>query len=277
MTSQQLKAILSVIPAVKSVFASGANYRSEITFSNDQKRIAYDTGIPQDPYAKDIESDNGKHVLIGDINAVGNVATTGIFLRQNGGTNEFDERVLLIDKGTKGDTSEYGYPLNAIIDWWNGSTFKKVVCVKSGGNCKHSPDDAVHGVNGSGDRYWEVVNQIERKKYEWQLDSWNNQNIVEYNSGTGTYTFKTMCKAFLRIQYNIRNNHNDNNTSATYHTFLPIVARNGDTLSISYTTVTFNGTAFQITPSMFQTYRSYVIVSGIVISTDSIYTYAMVQ
>lgn len=271
MTAAQLKSILSIVPSVKSVLASGASNRNEIPFTTDDKTIAYDTGIPKDPYAKSVE-EGGKRVLIGDMNAVSNVATTGIFVRQNGGTNEFDERVVLIDKGTKVSGS-WGYPKDAIIDWWDGTTFKKVICIKNDGNCTYSPDDTVHGVNGSGDKYWQIVNRKTRKKYTWASKSWSDTSVVVLSSGT--YTFQTMCKAFLKISYNIRNNHGDNNVNTSVYTLLPIVARKGDTLSISYTTVTFNGTSYDITPSMFTTYKSYVIVSGIVITPYSISKYTV--
>lgn len=269
MTAAQLKSILSIVPSVKSVIASGASNRNEIPFTTDDKTIAYDTGIPKDPYAKSVE-EGGKRVLIGDMNAVSNVATTGIFIRQNGGTNEFDERVVLIDKGTKVSGS-WGYPKDAIIDWWDGTTFKKVICIKSDGNCTYSPDDSVHGVNGSGDKYWQIVNRKTRKKYTWESKSWSDTSVVVLSSGT--YTFQTMCKAFLRISYNIRNNHGGTNVNSTGYMYVPIVARGGDTLSIGENTITFNGVQFKISSSMFTTYRSYVIVSGISIDVYSIYAY----
>lgn len=273
MTAAQLKSILSIIPPVESVFASGASERSEIKFTDANKRIAYDSGIPKDPYAKDL-TDGGKHVLLKDINAVANVATTGIFLRQNGGTNEFDTRVIDIDAGTKQEEQSWGYPYGAIIDWWDSgsSNFKKIMCVKTGGNCTIGPDDSTHGIAG-GDPYWIVVNQMERKRYVWTPSSWSDTSIVTYSDGV--YTFQTMCRAFLKISYNIRNNHGGTNVSTSAYTFLPIVARKGDTLSISYTTVTFNGTPYDITPSIFTTYKSYVIVSGIVITPDSISKYTV--
>ena len=111
--------------------ASGASSINEIVFNGGETGVlGYDCGIPEE-FASEV-SEDGKRVLIGDMNRILQLVGTGLYLRQRGASNEFDERVVAIDRGSKGDGQHWGYPNGAVIDWWDGSTFQKVICIKSG-------------------------------------------------------------------------------------------------------------------------------------------------
>ena len=219
-----------------SQFANGASTIRNVLFEASADGLRWDNGFPDDPYAKKI-SEGGKHVLIGDMNGMSKAASAGLFIRQNGGTNEFSETVILVDKGFKSDNDHWGYPRGAIIDWWkaqgNSGTLRKVMCVKNGqgtneGNCKASPDDPVHGVEGSGEIWWIDITYSPRS-YRI-VEASNIGEVASYDSISKTYTATKSCIITFGLGIELVNNygHSQGNISDTDTIELPVPMTKGD-------------------------------------------------
>lgn len=138
---------------------------------NDQNSglINYYDGIPTDyatiPPDEEHPLASGKRVLRKDLNAIGNLGTREYLLTARGGYHTFDANVAEMIGG---------YALGAILDWYQESTkwMRKVRCIKAigmdgatvDGNCKTPIEDPVHGVNGTGTHYWEIVDVKDEQK-----------------------------------------------------------------------------------------------------------------
>lgn len=194
---------LSGMPGQNASIVSGISYQGE-------KRLGYDCGIPMDPYATNINAQNpsqrGKRVLIGDFNKIIQLVGTGLYMRQRGAANEFDPRVVEIDKGAKSETGLYGYPNGAVLDWWNGSTFKKVICIKTAdpniagdedGNCTVGPDDPDHGVSGTKERYWKEIGIEPQTPIRWVYSTINS--VSDFDSSTGEYVIQRPALMYAQI------------------------------------------------------------------------------
>lgn len=236
MTSDQLRNILSRIPVMESPFANGASTLRNILYETSDAGLRWDSGFPDNPYAKKL-SDGGKHVLLGDMNGMSNAASVGLYMRQNGGTNEFSETVLLVDKGFKGNDGHWGYPRGAIIDWWKGQndqsgTFRKVMCVKNGestdeGNCTLGPDDPIHGVEGSGEKWWIDITYEPRSYTVVPAEIGENWT---YDSETNRYTVTDSCIVQFEILVDLVNNfgHSQGNISTSDTIYIIIPMTKGD-------------------------------------------------
>lgn len=248
MKSSDVNSMQMIRDALSGLPGEGASIVSDIAF-NGGTRLGYDCGIPNNPYAKDVNalnpSNRGKHVLIGDMNKVIQLAGTGLYIRQRGGANEFDERVVQIDKGAKSETGLYGYPNGAVLDWWNGSTFKKVICIKTAdpnitgdedGNCIIGPDDPEHGVNGTLTKYWKVVEIETQKSLSYQESS------LEDISSDGEFTKYARITVSISFTYSTPNSAPSTSTQYIMMTFY---VRPGDTYSYSPgISITINGNTF---------------------------------
>ena len=274
MKASDIKSMDILRGAIAGWPASGAPTVSPISFVGNGV-MGYDCGIPQYPYATDLPSEEepyneGKRVLLGDMNKVIQLVSVGLYLRKLGASNEFDDRVVNIDKGAKGESEDYGYPNGAVIDWWDGSTFRKVICVKSGsgvdnGNCKVGPDDAVHGVEGSGTKYWELVDYEPIRKYKYVETGWNDEDAIKNN------VFQRYCLLSFIWQYQQENNHGDNNVSMYgYVTTGPIYVKKGDVLAVSSNSFTINGSTFRMTNKDVINTPSYNYIKNMGIYSSSI-------
>ena len=118
--------------------------KSTIGTTSGSGLINYIQGIPN-VYATSILN-QGKYLLRGDINAIGNLGTQNRFFEQCGGYHTYSA-----------DTANIigGYPYKAILDWYDSTTgwIRKVRCIKTDGNCVTPIDDPTNGVNGSGTKY----------------------------------------------------------------------------------------------------------------------------
>lgn len=242
MKASDVNEMAMIRTALAGIPASGASSVSDILFNGDS-RLGYDCGIPENPYATDLK-DGGKHVLIGDFNKILQLVGTGIYLRQRGASNEFDDRVVLIDKGAKPDSDHWGYPNGAVIDWWNGSTFRKVICIKSGvgennGNCTVGPDDETHGVNGTGEKYWQLI----EKPVQPSFGGYTNCAITDVATlSSGTYTFNKFAKIIFTWSGNIT--HRDFAGDLTSIGVMTIYVKPNDTMKISGTSVQIGSNRF---------------------------------
>ena len=250
MKSSDVNSMPMIRNALSGLPGEGASIVSDIAF-NGGDRLGYDCGIPENPYAKDVNaidpSKRGKHVLIGDMNKVIQLAGTGLYIRQRGGANEFDKRVVQIDKGAKSETGLYGYPNGAVLDWWNGSTFKKVICIKTAdpnitgdedGNCTDGPDDPEHGVNGTSTKYWKVVEIETQKRFSYQASTLENIS----NVGGTSFTKFARITASISFTYSTPNSAPSTHSQSSIMTFY---VRPGDTYSYSPgTSITINGRTF---------------------------------
>lgn len=249
MKSSDVNSMSMIRDALSGLPGEGASIVSDIAF-NGGDRLGYDCGIPKNPYAKNVNaldpSDRGKHVLIGDMNKVIQLAGTGLYMRQRGGANEFDERVVQIDKGAKpesGEGSLYGYPNGAVLDWWDGTTYRKVICTKvaaseidQDGNCTIGPDDPEHGVNGTSTKYWKIVEIEPQKSLSYRISS-----LAGISSGG---TFIKYARITMRISFTYRTNSATSTT--TMSTMMTFYVRPGDTYSYSPgTSITINGKTFR--------------------------------
>lgn len=249
MKSSDVNSMSMIRDALSGLPGEGASIVSDIAF-NGGDRLGYDCGIPKNPYAKNVNaldpSDRGKHVLIGDMNKVIQLAGTGLYMRQRGGANEFDERVVQIDKGAKpesGEGSLYGYPNGAVLDWWDGTTYRKVICTKvaaseidQDGNCTIGPDDPEHGVNGTSTKYWKIVEIEPQKRFSYQAST-----LARISSG-GTFT--KYARITMRISFTYRTHKAPSTT--TMYTMMRFYVRHGDTYSYSPgTSITINGKTFR--------------------------------
>ena len=252
MKSSDVNSMSMARVALSGLPGQGASLVSDIAF-NGGNRIGYDCGIPNDPYAKDVNavdpSNKGKHVLIGDMNKVLQLAGTGLYMRQRGGANEFDPRVVAIDKGAKpesGEGSLYGYPNGAVLDWWDGTTYRKVICVKIAasatdhdGNCTVGPDDPANGVNGTLTRYWKIVDIEPQKSLSYRISS------LEDISNIGGTSFTKYARITMSISFTYKTP-NSATSTATMSTMMRFYVRPGDTYSYSPgTSITINGKTFR--------------------------------
>lgn len=284
MTSAEYKNLVKSVPVMTSLFAAGAQGEGLVrtpTFvqsapsSDGQIDSGYGicnfkTGFPVNPYATN-KSDGGKCVLIGDVNGMAKEATKGLYLLQNGGTNEFSQSVS--DNDIAGGVSDGGYPFKAVIDWWDESAedryeqngmYRKVICVKSGGNCTVGPDDAVHGVNGSGTRYWEIVDTYPQTTVELIKTTFGDTSFVTSNGASiPTYTFKIPGRIAVTISCIATNAHN----KTTVNRFaMNIEVGAGDTLYAnggSSATVSLNGKKYTLTASDIVRYTPYSMSFGV--------------
>jgi len=200
--------------------------KSTIGTSAGTGLINYADGFPVE-YAMPIsESTTGKYLIRGDFNAVGNIGTANHFFMQCGGYHTFSQAVSdLIG----------GYPLGAILDWYDSATgwIRKVRCIKNGGNCTIPIDDPTNGVNGSGTKYWSIV--------DYNANCWNGE-ISYGDTVTATVAdFLTVESTYSSAPYTVPNNmyvtftagthgHYYQYSSAdTYDSFLSIY--NPDTIS----------------------------------------------
>lgn len=262
MTSAQLKTMLSRIPVMTSLFANGASTVRNILFETSTNGLRWDNGFPDNPYAKKL-SEGGKHVLLGDMNGMAKAASTGLYIRQNGGTNEFSETVLLSDKGFKGDDENWGYPKGAIIDWWKGNessgTLRKVMCIKDGvgpeeGNCTLGPDDTVHGVEGSGEKWWKDITYSPRRH---AVSTASFSDVMTYSDATGTYTITRSCIIDFYVNMDVVNNwgHSQGNISTTDTIIISVPMTKGD---IFYFT-TSNSLVIYLKSANDMSFRSFMI------------------
>ena len=250
MKSSDVNSMSMIRDALSGLPGEGASIVSDIAF-NGGDRLGYDCGIPKNPYAKNVNaldpSDRGKHVLIGDMNKVIQLAGTGLYMRQRGGANEFDERVVQIDKGAKpesGEGSLYGYPNGAVLDWWDGTTYRKVICTKvaaseidQDGNCTIGPDDPEHGVNGTSTKYWKIVEIEPQKRFSYQ------ESTLARISSRGTFTKYARITASILFTYSTPNS---SLPTVTKYSMMTFYVRPGDTYSYSPgTSITINGRTFQ--------------------------------
>lgn len=241
MKASELTNMSMIRTALAGIPASGAEHINDVSFTGGTS-LGFDCGVPADPYAKDL-GNGGKHVLIGDINRILLLVGTGIYLRQRGGTNEFDERVVAIDKGAKSDSGHWGYPNGAIIDWWNEGTFKKVICIKSGereenGNCTVGPDDPTNGVEGTGTRYWQLV----EKPSQATFLSYSVCPITDVaHLDNGTYVLDKFAK--VRLTWRASITHRDF-TGQTFPCDMIFYLRPNDTMKIASLSVTINSMTF---------------------------------
>ena len=264
MKSSDVNSMPMIRDALSGLPGEGASIVSDIAF-NGGTRLGYDCGIPKNPYAKDINaidpSDRGKHVLIGDMNKVIQLAGTGLYIRQRGGANEFDKRVVQIDKGAKpesGEGSLYGYPNGAVLDWWDGTTYRKVICTKiaasatdQDGNCTVGPDDTEHGVNGTSIRYWKVVEIEPQRSLSYQ------ESTLENISSGGTFTKFAKITAIILFTYIATDSAPSTRSQSSVITFY---VRPGDTYSYSPgTSITINGRTFS--PSKRDIYSSTTVTN----------------
>lgn len=253
MKASEIKNMAMIRDALAGVPASGASSSNEIVFNGGEAGVlGYDCGIPEE-FASDVSGD-GKRVLIGDMNRILQLVGTGLYLRQRGASNEFDERVVAIDKGNKGDGEHWGYPNGAIIDWWDGNTFQKVICIKSGtgednGNCTVGPDDAVHGVNGSGTKYWQLIERPSQQSFI----GYTSGTILEvaHADGSGGYIFDKFAKIFL--SWDIKITHRDIASYTTSQCRIIMYLKPGDIMRVSGSSVSINGNMFSPSTSSVST------------------------
>ena len=273
MTAAEFRQIVLMREALSGLPASNAATVNQIPFIGGDK-MGYDCGIPQYPYASELPDEEhpsrtGKRVLLGDINKIIQLVSTGLYLKKLGASNEFDERVVEIDRGAKVESDDYGYPNGAVIDWWNEGTFKKAICIKSGtgvenGNCKVGPDDPVHGVNGTGTKYWQAVDFEEPKRYEFVTTDWADEEAILGG------VFQTYCIVGLGWAFIQENNHGQNNTTTNGYIFAEIRAKKGDTISFSSDSVTLNGNTFSISNSDVINIPAYNYIKHMSINTRTI-------
>ena len=154
MTTSQYKALLNQVPALRSMFAEGTGEFTDLLSNHPNSGFMnFIEGIPSE-YASPLPStpggaEKGKRLLRYDLNAIGNMATRELFLRQHGGYHTFDPRVAdLIG----------GYANGAILDFYDPMTgwVRKARCIKTGGQCFTPIDDPDHGAY-SEDPHWEFV------------------------------------------------------------------------------------------------------------------------
>lgn len=246
MKSSDVNSMTMIRDALSGIPGEGASIVSDIAF-NGGTSLGYDCGIPKNPYAKNVNalnpSNRGKHVLIGDMNKIIQLAGTGLYIRQRGGANEFDERVVHIDKGAKPKGSLYGYPNGAVLDWWDGTTYRKVICTKiaasvtdQDGNCTVGPDDPEHGVNGTLTKYWKVVEIETQKSLSYQESS------LEDISSDGEFTKYARITASISFTYSAPNSAP---STLTQYSMMTFYVRPGDTYSYSPgISITINGNTF---------------------------------
>lgn len=247
MKASEVNDMIMIRDALSGIPGQGASMVSDISFRGGRS-LGYDCGIPADPYATDV-SQGGERVLIGDINKILQLIGTGLYMRQRGGSNEFDERVVEIDKGAKTD-GDWGYPNGAIIDWWDGSTFRKVMCIKSGegienGNCTVGPDDPEHGVEGSGIRYWELVGIPSQDRFLGYSNVEPSQ--VAQVSGTASHPVYVFTRfARITVAFSATVSSYDFAGSSTYYNTIVFFMKKGDRLEIDYSSssMSINGKTF---------------------------------
>lgn len=272
MTAEQFKQIVVMREALSGLPASNASTVSQIPFVGGDN-MGYDCGIPP-IYASEAPDElhpsrTGKRVLIGDLNKIIQLVSTGLYLRKLGASNEFDERVVEIDKGAKTESEDYGYPNGAVIDWWNGNTFKKVICIKTGigvdkGNCKIGPDDSVHGVYGSGTKYWEIVDYEEPKEYEYVNTTWEDEDAIRDG------VFQTYCTIGITWRFKQENNHGNYNTTTYGYYSTGLRVKEGDQISFTTNSVILNGHALSIVNDEVINVPSYNYIKNMEIYSRSI-------
>lgn len=286
MTAAQYKTLVADVPALQFMFAQNlantallrpVSFEEDATAQDGQldsgiSKTNFKDGFPVEPFATKIGVGfAGKPVLIGDVNGMVREATKGLYLRQNGGTNEFDSRVVQndVDSGSYGEDIG-GYPEGAIIDWWDASdtnrygtlgVFKKVVCTKSGGNCTVGPDDATHGVNGSGDKYWAVVITDPPSNLVlgpgFALSSADASDFVSYSNGQYTVLQPGLIRVYCYYE-TISTDYNTTNVNFEFGLFVKPgdkIKNNGGT-NYSYMSVTFNSVTYRLDVSNFRTYSN---------------------
>ena len=252
MKASEVKSMSMIRNALAGIPASGASSINEIVFNGGETGVlGYDCGIPEE-FASEV-SEDGKRVLIGDMNRILQLVGTGLYLRQRGASNEFDERVVAIDRGSKGDGQHWGYPNGAVIDWWDGSTFQKVICIKSGegeenGNCTDGPDDPVHGINGSSvEKYWQLVEKPTQQAF-YGYEACSMIDVSTYDSVTHTYTLIKFARLTLRIYFTVYDPYIAPNLAGEGSMMLFL--RPGDKISISDDSITINNKTFSPSISM---------------------------
>lgn len=247
MKASDVNSMSMIRNAMSGMPGQDASIVSEISYQGG-KHLGYDCGIPKDPYAMDVNAEDpsqrGKRVLIGDFNKIIQLVGTGIYMRQRGATNEFDPRVVEIDKGAKSETGLYGYPNGAVIDWWNGTAFRKVICIKTAdpnitgdedGNCTVGPDDLEHGVNGTGVAYWKEIGIEDQQSFSYVSSTIAG---VSQNNVFTSYARITISVGFSYYTPNT----SPNTSSATVSMIFYV--KPGDTWSMTGNSITINGDTF---------------------------------
>lgn len=148
MTREKYLEIAQSVPVLPCVFASEDGHATDLDANLPGSGLFnFTEGIPVD-YATP-PNEGGLRVLRKDLNAIGNLGTRELYLRQRGGYHTFDADVARrID----------GYAEGAILDYFDPATgwLRKARCIKPYGRCFTPIDDADHGVR-SDDPHWQFV------------------------------------------------------------------------------------------------------------------------
>lgn len=307
MTSAQYRELVSAVPLLQNMFCSsveeGTALNRKVSFqatadSNDGQLDAgvgktnYENGFEADPFATNVES-GGRRVLIGDINGMTVEATKSLFLRQHGGSTEFDKRLSDMDVES-GGLSIGGYPYMAVIDWWDADdtdrynttgVFKKVICVKEDGNCTVGPDDETHGVEGSAP-YWQVVNTYPTTVMEL-TDDFNLNADESFCSmsllSSGYYEFTIKKPGLIKVNVTYATTSTDVTTTGNF--IFSIMVSKGDkfsnanagTIQTAYSAdksnvnLILNGKSFLMSRSNFSAYSNKTVAMKFTVSIKAQY------
>ena len=205
MTSSEYRQLVSEVPAIPCVFASADGAATDISLNlMGSGLFNFDEGIPVNYAMK--PTDGGSRILRRDINAIGNLGTRELYLRQRGGLHSFDAEVARLI---------HGYAYGAILDYIDPATgwVRKVRCIKPYGQCYTPIDDPMNGVN-SQDPHWQFVDinpDIKKRKafklgdlesidlkFSLEIDSTSaSHEIRYYYSETVTAPCDCLCRFAL--------------------------------------------------------------------------------
>lgn len=185
----------------------------------------------------------GKYVTRADINAIGHIATNDLFYHKCGGINTFD---------TEFATAINGYPKGAILDYYNGYEYVKVISLVD-----NNMSDFRNGII---DDYWMKLNQPDNNLASYYLKDQSVTLAYSINSFNNIYTFVAKKDGIITATINNFEKKNYSYQSGTSSNYI-----SGSALLFKI----YSSTATTITPPAFGNsstntlYNGYSVLNGL--------------